>query len=73
MEKSKEQLSGWPSVWGLGPKPDPMDLVQVLYSCIGGGNGNPLQCSCLENPRDGKPGGLLSMGSQRVGHATEVT
>ena len=21
-------------------------------SCIGGGNGNPLQCSCLENPRD---------------------
>ena len=22
-------------------------------SCIGKGNGNPLQCSCLENPRDG--------------------
>ena len=22
-------------------------------SCIGDGNGNPLQCSCLENPRDG--------------------
>ena len=22
-------------------------------SCIGGGNGNPLRCSCLENPRDG--------------------
>ena len=21
-------------------------------SCIGAGNGNPLQCSCLENPRD---------------------
>ena len=21
-------------------------------SCIGGGNGNPLQCPCLENPRD---------------------
>ena len=87
-------------------------------SCIGEGNGNPLQCSCLENPRDGgawwaavygvtqsqtrlkrlsssssskqngpekamtphsstlawrisgmgKPGGLLSMGSHRVGH-----
>ena len=31
-------------------------------SCIGEGNGNPLQCSCLENPRDGKPGGLPSMG-----------
>ena len=22
-------------------------------SCIGEGNGNQLQCSCLENPRDG--------------------
>ena len=31
-------------------------------------NGNPLQCSCLENPRDGVPGGLPSMGSHRVGH-----
>ena len=34
----------------------------------GDGNGNPLQCSCLENPRDGKPGGLPSMGSHRVRH-----
>ena len=24
-----------------------------LLSCIGEGNGNPLQCSCLENPRNG--------------------
>ena len=24
-----------------------------LGRCPGGGNGNPLQCSCLENPRDG--------------------
>ena len=23
------------------------------FSCIGEGNDNPLQCSCLENPRDG--------------------
>ena len=23
-------------------------------ACIGEGNGNPLQCSCLENPRDGE-------------------
>ena len=37
-------------------------------SCIGEGNGNPLQFSCLENPRDGEPGGLLSVGSHRVGH-----
>ena len=25
------------------------------FSCIGEGNGNPLQCSCLENPRDRGP------------------
>ena len=37
-------------------------------SCIGEGNGNPLQCSCLENPRDGKPGRLPSTGSHRVRH-----
>ena len=37
-------------------------------SCIGEGNGNPLQCSCLENsPRTEEPGGLQSIGSQRVG------
>ena len=35
-----------------------MDTTERLHfhfslSCIGGGNGNPLQCSCLENPRDG--------------------
>ena len=33
----------------------------------GKGNGNPLQCSCLENSMDrGAP--LSSMGLQRVGH-----
>ena len=37
-------------------------------SCIGEGNGNPLQWSCLENPRDGKSGGLPSMGLHRVRH-----
>ena len=36
-------------------------------SCIGEGN-VPLQCSCLENPREGNPGWLPSMGSHRVGH-----
>ena len=25
----------------------------ISLSCVGEGNGNPLQCSCLENPRDG--------------------
>ena len=49
------------------------DMTERLHfhfslSCIGEGNGNPLQCSCLENPKDGEPGGLLSTGSYRVRH-----
>ena len=28
-------------------------LFHFTLSCIGEGNGNPLQCSCLESPRDG--------------------
>ena len=31
-------------------------------------NGIPLQYSCLENSMDKEPGGLQSMGFQRVGH-----
>ena len=42
-------------------------------SCIGEGNGNPLQCSCLENPRDGELGGLPSMGSHRVGRLKQLS
>ena len=34
----------------------------------GEGNGYLLQYSCLENSTDEEPGGLESMGSQRVGH-----
>ena len=34
------------------------DMTEQLHfhfslPCIGEGNGNPLQCSCLENPRNG--------------------
>ena len=49
-----------------------LDTTERLHfhfslSCIGEGNGKPLQCSCLENPRDEDPGGLPSMGLHRVG------
>ena len=42
------------SPWGL----EESDTTERLHfhfslSCIGEGNGNPLQCSCLGNPRDG--------------------
>ena len=42
------------SPWGC----EESDMTEQLHfhfslSCIGEGNGNPLQCSCPENPRDG--------------------
>ena len=39
----------------------------------GEGNGNLLQYSCLENPWTEEPGGLQSMGSQRVGQYRACT
>ena len=41
-------------------------LVLGLGRSPGGGNCNPLQYSCLEIPWTEEPGGLESMGSQRV-------
>ena len=42
------------SPWGR-KESDTTELLHFHFSlsCIGGGNGNPLQNSCLENPRDG--------------------
>ena len=37
------------SRWGS----DMTERLHFSLSCIREGNGNPLQCSCLENPRDG--------------------
>ena len=50
---------GWRSLVGCSPwghyKSDTTKRLHFHFSlsCIGKGNGNPLQCSCLENPRDG--------------------
>ena len=50
---------GWRSLVGCSPwSHEESDMTERLpfhfsRSCIGEGNGNPLQCSCLENPRDG--------------------
>ena len=43
-------------------------LIPGLRRLLGGGHGNPLQYSCLENPIAEGPGGLQSVGLQRVGH-----
>ena len=50
---------GWRSLVGCSPwgrwESDTTERLHFhfSFSCIGEGNGNPLQCSCLENPRDG--------------------
>ena len=50
---------GWRSLVGCSPwgryESDTTERLPFHFSlsCIGEGNGNPLQCSCLENPRDG--------------------
>ena len=50
---------GWRSLVGCSPwGREESDMTERLHfhislSCIGEGNGNPLQCSSLENPRDG--------------------
>ena len=50
---------GWRSLVGCSPWGRlELDTTERLHfhfplSCIGEGNGNPLQCSCLENPKDG--------------------
>ena len=54
-----EKSHGWRSLVGCGPwAHEELDTTGWLHfhfslSCIGEGNGNPLQGSCLENPRDG--------------------
>jgi len=46
-----------------------LDLNPGLGRSPGEGNGNPLQYSCLKKiPWTEKPGGLQSMGLQRVGY-----
>ena len=50
---------GWRSLVGCSPwGHEEADMTERLHfhfslSYIGEGNGNPLQCSCLEKPRDG--------------------
>ena len=69
-----DKSHGWRSLAGCSPwGREELDMTERLQfhfslSCTGEGNGNPLQCSCLENPRDGEPGGLPSLGSYRVRH-----
>ena len=55
-------LSGKEPARSAGDEGDP-GLIPGSGRSPRGGNGNPLQYSCLENPKD------RAMGLQRVGHA----
>ena len=54
-------LTGEESACNAGDTGDP-DSIPGSGRSAGEGNGYPLQYSCLENPMDREPGGLLSMG-----------
>ena len=60
LKKKKNAVLGQKSLVGCSPWDcEESDMTEQLHfhfslSCIGKGNGNPLQCSCLENPRDGE-------------------
>ena len=43
-------------------------LIPGLRGSPGGGNGTPLQCSCLENPMERGAWRATVQRSQRVGH-----
>ena len=45
----------WAAVHGVTKSWKTTERLHFYFSlsCTGEGNGNPLQCSCLENPRDG--------------------
>ena len=69
----------WKIPWTEGPgsyspwgrkESDMTERLQFHFSLsrIGEGNVNPLQCSCLENPRDGGAWWAAVYGSHRVGH-----
>ena len=58
-------MQGFPG--GAGGEVRDVCSIPGLGRSPGGGNGNPLQCSCLENPME-EPGGLQSTGSQRIGY-----
>ena len=52
----RKEVNVWFTLYSWGCKE--LDMTEQLHfhfslSCIGEENGNPLQCSCLENPRDG--------------------
>ena len=69
-------LPSWYQVKNPPTKAGDVGSIPGSGRCPGGGNGNPLQCSCLENPQGQRSlVGYGPWGRKRVGHdsATEDT
>ena len=66
------KFHGWKSLVGCSPwGRQELDTTERLHfdfllSCIGEGNGNPLQCSCLENSMDGKAWQSIVHGVEKI-------
>ena len=50
--ESQGRGAWWAAVYGVAQSRTRLKGLS-MHACIGEGNGNPFQCSCLENPRDG--------------------
>ena len=59
-------MRGGSAVKNLPANAEDVNSIPGSGRSPGGGNGNSFQNSCLENPWTEEPGGLQSMGSQRV-------
>ena len=69
----RRSLEG-PSPWGRWGSGTTERLhFHFSLSCIGEGNGNPLQCFCLENPRDGGAWWAAVSGGRTESDTTEAT
>ena len=73
------KIHGWRSLVGCSPwgckESDMTERLHFHFSLsrVGEGNGNPLQCSCLENPRDGGASWAAIYGVAQSRHVFEVT
>ena len=52
LENPVDRGAWWAAVHGVAQSQTRLKRLS-MHACVGEGNGNPLQCSCLENPRDG--------------------
>ena len=73
--ESQGRGAWWAAVYGVAKSQTRLSDFHFHFSlsCIGEGNGNPLQSSCLENPRDGGAWVGCRLWGRTESDTTEVT